>query len=82
MVLFLESINPFNFGNAGHVSNLLELVHNDLFYIDNPSLVGARYDLIFIDDVSHYIFIKFLKNKSHVFEIFKESKALPKKQCG
>jgi transposase InsO family protein len=37
--------------------------------------------LTFIDDSSRYIWVYFLKNKSHFFEKFKEFRALVEKQC-
>ena len=58
------------------------MVHNDLFYIYKPWLIVSRYVLTFIDDLSHYTWVYFLKNKSHVFERFKEFKALAKTKCG
>ena len=73
---------PFDFGNAWHASNILELVHSDICYINNHSLVGARYVLKYIDDVSYYTWVYLLKNKSHVFEQFKEFRTLDEKQCG
>ena len=45
---------PFDSRNAWHASNLLELVHSDLCCINKPSLIGARYVLTFIDDLSRY----------------------------
>jgi hypothetical protein len=48
----------------------------------NPSLTSARYVLTFNDDLSHYTWVYFLKNKIHVFEIFNEFRALDEKQCG
>ena len=62
--------------------NLLEQVHSDLCCIKNPCLIGAMYVLIFIYDLSHYTWVYLLKNKSHVFEIFKEFRALAKKEYG
>ena len=73
---------PFDSGNAWHVSNPLDLVHSDLCNINKTSLASARYVLSFIDDISCYTWVYFLKNKSHVFEIFKEFRALVEKQCG
>ena len=73
---------PFDFGNAWHASNLLELLHNDLCYINKPPLVGASYVLTFIDDLSHYTWVYFLNNKTHIFERFKEFRTLAEKQCG
>ena len=73
---------PFNYGNAWQVSNPLELVHGDLCCINKPSLVGARYILTFIDYLSRFIYVYFLKNKSHVFEKFRKFRALDERQCG
>ena len=64
------------------MSNPLELVHSDICCINKPSLVGVRYVLTFIDDLSYYTWVYFLKNKSHVFEIFKDFRALDEKKCG
>jgi hypothetical protein len=73
---------PFNSGKAWQAQNPLELIHNDLCCINQPSLVGAKYILTFIDDLSRFTWVYFLKNKSHVFEKFKEFRALTEKQCG
>ena len=62
--------------------NPVDLIHNDIFCINKPSLAGAMYVLTFIDDLPHYNWVYFLKNKSHVFEIFKEFRALAEEQCG
>ena len=45
---------PFESRNVWHASNPLELVHNDLCYINKPYLEGVRYVLKFIDDLSRY----------------------------
>jgi hypothetical protein len=60
-------------------TKLLELVHSDLCCINLPSLAGARYILTFIDDLSHFTWVYFLKNKNHVFEKFKEFRAFAEK---
>lgn len=73
---------PFDSGNAWNVSNYLELVHSYLCCINNPSLEGARYVLTFIDGLLCYTWVYFLKNKSHVLEIFKEFRELDEKECG
>jgi hypothetical protein len=70
---------PFDSGKAWCAHNPLELVHNDLCCINNPSLAGVKYILTFIDDLSRFTWIYFLKNKSHVFEKFKEFRALDEK---
>jgi hypothetical protein len=59
---------PFESRNVWRVLNLLELVHSDVCCINKTSLAGVRYVLTFIDDLSHYTWVYFLKNKSHVFE--------------
>jgi hypothetical protein len=41
---------PFDSGKAWQAQNPLELVHSDVFCINLPSLVGARYILTSIDD--------------------------------
>lgn len=81
-VLGMHHWARFDSRNAWHASNPLELVHSDLFYINNPSLVGANYVLTFIDDLTHYTWVYFMKNKGHVFEKFKEFRGLVEKQCG
>ena len=72
---------PFHIGKAWHVIKPLELVHSDLCCINNPSLTVASYVLTFIDDLSQFTWVSFLKIKSHVFERFKEFRALVEKQC-
>ena len=58
------------------------MVHSDLFYISKPSLTSARYDFMFTNDLSQFTWVYFLKNKSHVFEKFKEFRPLAEKKCG
>ncbi|KAH0758822.1 hypothetical protein KY290_022315 [Solanum tuberosum] len=51
----------------------LELVHSDVFGPVKQSCInGYRYMVTFIDDFSRYAWIYFLKEKSEVFEKFKE----------
>lgn len=64
-------------------THLLELVHSDICGpLSIPSLGGARYFLLFIDDYSRYSWIYTLKHKSEAFESFKEFQALAKRQSG
>ena len=72
---------PFDYGKAWRAPNPLELVHNDIFCINLPSLVGARYIFTFIDDLSHFTWVYFMKNKNHVFDKFKEFKTFAEKHC-
>lgn len=61
--------------------SILELVHT---YVCGPmqtkSLGGASYFLIFTDDCSRYTWVYLLRNKSEVFECFKEFKVMVEKQ--
>ncbi len=38
--------------------------------IQTPSIHGARYFVVFIDDASGYKFVKFLKHKSDFIKVF------------
>ena len=61
----------------------LELVHTDLWGpFSVASLGGSRYYIIFIDDSSRKVWVYFLKNKSDVFETFKEWKAMVEIETG
>jgi hypothetical protein len=46
------------------------------------SLGGAKYFVTFIDDFSRKIWVYFLKNKSDVFAIFKQFKAMVENESG
>lgn len=53
----------------------LELIHSDICGpMKNKSLGHYSYFVLFIDDFSRKMFVYFLKNKSDVFEAFKEFK--------
>jgi hypothetical protein len=73
---------PFQYGKAWKVKNLLELVHSDVSRINLHSLIGTRYILTFIDDLSRFTWVYFLKNKNLVFENFKYFRAFAKNKCG
>jgi hypothetical protein len=75
-----ESIRTMCLGSI--IKHLLELVHNDLSCINLPSLVDARYILTFIDDLSRFTWVFFVKNKNRVFERFKEFWAFAEKKSG
>ena len=75
--------DPFPKEKAWRAKNPLELVHSDLCGpMRTNSLGGNRYFLTFIDDYSRKMWIYFLKEKSQVFEVFKNFKALVEKQSG
>jgi len=58
-------------------NGILELVHIDVFSpIRIPSLGGSMYYVSSIDNFSRKTWIYFTRNKSEVFEIFKEFKDL------
>ena len=48
--------------------------------MNKPLLIDAKYIFTFIDDISRYTSVYFLKNNNHVFEKFKEFRELAKKQ--
>ena len=59
---------------------ILELVHTDVCGpMQTKSLGGAYYFLIFIDDSARYTSMYFIRNKSDVFEYFKEFKSMVEK---
>lgn len=61
----------------------LEIVHLDLCGpMQTPSLAGSQYFLTFIDDFTRKTWVYFLKNKSEVFEKFRNFKALVEIQSG
>eukprot|EP00253_Pinus_taeda_P025292 PITA_25292 len=61
----------------------LEIIHSDLYGpMQAPSLGGNQYFLTFIDDFTRKTWVYFLKNKSEVFEKFRNFKALVENQSG
>jgi hypothetical protein len=70
----------FPFG-ATREEGILQLYHNDVFGpVSVPSLGKFVYYVSFIDEVSRNTWIYFLRNKSEVFDRFKEFKALVENQ--
>ena len=62
---------------AKRAKGILDLVHNDVFGLVSVQSLGKyMYYVSFIDDFSRNTWIYFLKNKSKVFDKFKEFKAL------
>ena len=60
---------------------VFDLIHSDVCGKLNPgSLGGGYYFVTFIDDASRYTWVFILKNKSDVFETFKNWKALVENQ--
>ena len=68
--------NPFSKSET-KTKSMLELIHLDVCSLmSSTSLSGFEYYITFIDDYSSNTWIYFLKEKSEVFEKFKEFKAL------
>ena len=73
---------PFkSVGESHHSSRKLELVHSDVCGPMDESIGGKRYFVSFIDDFSRCCAVYFLKNKSEVFEKFKEFEATVTNEC-
>jgi hypothetical protein len=67
--------------SAMREEGILQLVHNDVFGpVSVPSLGKSVYYVSFIDGFSRNNWIYFLRNKSEVFDRFKEFKALVENQ--
>eukprot|EP00253_Pinus_taeda_P035154 PITA_35154 len=61
----------------------LEIVHSDLCGpMQTPSIGGSHYVLTFIDDYTRKTWVFLLKQKSEVFERFRQYKALVENQSG
>lgn len=75
-----QTRNPFP-SEGSRAKGLLELIHSDVCGpIEVKSLGGACYFVTFIDDFSRKVFVYLMKNKSDVFDIFKEFKATVENQ--
>ena len=67
--------------SAKSAKKILDLMHSDVFGPASvPSLGKYVYYVSFIDDFSRNTWIYFLRNKSEVFDRFKEFKALVENQ--
>ena len=81
MVVCLEIIikHPINLGkHAEHRTSCSKFI---VMYVASIYL-GERYILTLIDDLAHFTWGHFMKNKNLVFEKFKEFRAFSKKECG
>jgi transposase InsO family protein len=64
---------PFHTDNEIKSTRVLELVHSDVCGpMQTESLGGSKYVVSFIDDYSRYAHVYFLREKSSVFQVFKE----------
>lgn len=75
-----QSRNPFP-SEGCRAKGLLELIHSDVCGpMEVQSLGGTHYFVTFIDDYSRKVFVYLIKNKSDVFDKFKEFKAIVENQ--
>lgn len=68
--------------SQSRAKGILELIHSDVCYIGDVSLGGAKYFVTFVDDHSRMLFLYFVRQKSQVFDVFQDFKALIENQTG
>lgn len=73
--------NPFPSSDS-RTTELLELVHSDVFYVGTQSFGGYNYWAIFLDDCSRMKVAVPIKNKSDTFAAFKDFKAYAENKTG
>ena len=74
---------PFKSRRDSHSIRKLQLVHSDVCGpMQAESIGGQKYFVTFIDDFSRCCAVYFLKQKSEVFEKFKEFEAIATNECG
>src|SRR5579871_3457635 len=79
--LYSEQYKLLSTNTTLRVSNILELIHTDIYRpINHLSLGGAKYFIIYIDDKTRMTFIYFLKIKDEAFDKFKNFQALVENQ--
>lgn len=74
-----------SFSKAKHKSTeVLEYIHSDLWGSpsNEPTEVGCRYFVTYVDDLSKKVWIRFLSSKDEAFEKFAEWKVLVENQTG
>ena len=77
------SRKPFKSAGTIRSTGRLELVHSDVCGpMQTESLGGHKYFVTFIDDYSRCCAVYFIKQKSEVFEKFKEFEANVTNKCG
>lgn len=66
-------MNRSSFGTRSKASRILEIVHSDVAGPMTPaSYDDCKYFVTFIDDYSNFVHVYIIKNKSEVFDCFKE----------
>ncbi|KAG8499415.1 hypothetical protein CXB51_005894 [Gossypium anomalum] len=74
---------PFPANMAWRARDKLELVHSDVCGpMKNSSLNDSKYFVLFIDDLTRFCWVYFMKQKSEVFDVFNKFKALVENQSG
>ena len=82
-ILGKQHRESFPSGKSIRAKAPLEIVQSDLCgLMQTPSLASSHYMLTFIYDFTRKTWVYFLKNKSEVFEIFCNFKALVENQSG
>eukprot|EP00253_Pinus_taeda_P009530 PITA_09530 len=82
-ILGKQHRESFPSGKSIRAKAPLEIIHSDLCGpMQAASLAGSQYFLTFIDDFTRKTWVYFLKNKSEVFEKFRNFKALVENQSG
>ncbi|KAG8489064.1 hypothetical protein CXB51_017032 [Gossypium anomalum] len=72
---------PFPANMAWRARDKLELVHSDVCGpMKNSSLNDSKYFVLFIDDLTRFCWVYFMKQKSEVFDAFNKFKALVENQ--
>ena len=73
--------NPFP-SSTNRATELLELVHSDVYFVGHTSHSGYNYWATFIDDCSCKKVVVPMKRKSDTLDAFKRFKAYAEKQTG
>lgn len=67
--------------NGSRAKSTLEIIHTDLCGPSKiPTIGGARYFLLFVDDFSRMVFVYFLKKKDEAFSCFVDFKSQAENQ--
>jgi len=78
-----QTKGSFPKGEARRASEILEIVHSDVCETsDGLSREGFKYFVTFIDDKTRYTYIGLLKQKSEVFDKFREYKSKVERHTG
>ena len=63
---------PFPRHSESRATEVLELLHTDVIGpMQTPSIGGAKYIVTFIDDMSRFVWVRFITHKSEVLKKFK-----------